>query len=58
MSRTGRFYALRYVEGTDIRDRKHSQTLGRWDTFGEADDARVLRPNADLLEVVVRGGES
>ena len=46
------FYALRYQEHVPVDRRKHADTLGRFDTWLDADDARLLQPNADLLEVV------
>lgn len=49
------FYALRYLAGTALNDRKHEPTLGRWDDFSEADAARERRFNGRLMEVVVRG---
>lgn len=53
------FYALRYVDGTPLSDRKHEHTLGRFPTWLDAEDARESRPKtvADKLEVVVRGAE-
>lgn len=48
------FYALRYLPHVAVKDRKHEHTLGRFDTWVEADDARVLTPVADVLEVVER----
>lgn len=54
------FYTLRYLPGTDLRDRKHRATTVRTDTWLEAEDARLALPEAigDKLEVVVRGTES
>lgn len=51
------FYALRYLPEVMLKDRKHQQTLGRFETFADADDARVARPASDLLEVVQREDE-
>ena len=48
------FYAIRYVTGTPLRDRKHEPTIGRFDNWGSAEDARLGRFNAHLLEVVLR----
>jgi hypothetical protein len=48
------FYALRYVANVPLPERKHDLTLGRFDTFADAEAARRSRPNADDLEVVVR----
>ena len=50
-------YTLRYVEGTDIRDRKHRFTEVRAETWADAEDARLAMPPVvrDVLEVVVRG---
>lgn len=52
-----RHYTLRYLPGTDLRDRKHTNTLVRVATWDEAESARQGLPEAvrDLLEVVVRG---
>ena len=48
------FYALRYIEGTPLAKRKHEPTLGRFDTYADAEAARRDRFGGDLLEVVVR----
>lgn len=47
------FYVLRYAAGTDLRDSKHEHTLGRFETWSDAEAARTLRPTPwrDLLEV-------
>jgi hypothetical protein len=49
------FYALRYLDGVPLKDRRHEPTIGRWADFGDADDARATRFNGHLMEVVVRG---
>lgn len=53
-------YTLRYIDGTDLRDRKHTFTQVRAGTWVEAEDARLLVPQpwGDLLEVVERGTEA
>lgn len=48
------FYALRYIDGTPLRDRKHEPTLGRFEDFEGAETARLTRFNGHLLEVVDR----
>lgn len=50
-------FTLRYVEGTDLRDRKHVHTLVRASTWLEAEEARLALPEeiADRFEVVERG---
>ena len=48
------FYALRYLTGTPLRDRKHEPTLGRFEDYDAAETARTDRFNAHLLEVVLR----
>lgn len=52
-----RHHTLRYVDGTDLRDRKHRFTQVRTESWVAAEDARLLVPQpwGDLLEVVVRG---
>jgi len=49
------FYALRYVAGTPLPERKHVHTLGQWATFDDAERVRQSSPVSHLLEVVVRG---
>lgn len=51
-------YVLRYVDGVDLKDRAHSETLGRWSTWAAADDAREASPKRDQLEVLARVVES
>lgn len=51
------FYAIRYVPGVPLASRIHRNTLGRFTSWDEAESARQAQSNADLLEVVVRGGE-
>ena len=60
MTTTEKFFTLRYIEGTDLRDRKHRFTEVRTGTWVEAEDTRLAMPPVvrDVLEVVVRGGES
>lgn len=48
------FYALRYLPHVSILKRKHIFTLGRFETYDEADAARERTPVAGLLEVVER----
>lgn len=48
------YFALRYVAGIPVDQRKHEFTLGRWATWIDADDARLLNPAQNLLEVVER----
>jgi hypothetical protein len=48
-------YTLRYLPHVPFDVRKHAQTLGRWSEWVDAEDERERRPDADLLEVVVRG---
>jgi hypothetical protein len=48
---TKEFYVLRYTAHVPVDQRKHADTEGRFDTWLDADDARLLRPNKDLLEV-------
>ena len=43
-------YVLRYVDGVDLKDRAHAETLGRWPTWTAADDAREASPKRDQLE--------
>lgn len=49
------FYALRYASEVPLEQRKHAQTLGRFESWVEADEERERRAHARLLEVVVRG---
>lgn len=49
-----RFFALRYVRGTALRDRLHASTVGRFPTRVAALIAGTERTNGHLLEVVVR----
>lgn len=46
------FYVIRYTEHVPVDHRKHAHTLGRFDSWVSADDARVSSPVAELLEVV------
>lgn len=48
------FYALRYIPGIPLKDRKHAPTVGRWNTWVDAEDARLERPHPERLEVVQR----
>lgn len=50
-------FTLRYLPGTDLRDRKHRHTLVHTASWVDAEDARLALPDevADLLEVVERG---
>lgn len=50
----GTFHALRYRPEVPLNRRKHGPTLGRFESWIDAEDARVERFNAELLEVVVR----
>lgn len=52
-----RHYTLRYLPGTDIRDRKHRPTEVRAETWVDAEDARLALPErvGNMLEVVERG---
>lgn len=52
------FHALRYLPTVPLKERKHVPTLGRWDSWLEAEDARLLLPTAGLLEVVPREDRS
>jgi hypothetical protein len=56
---TSSFYTLRYLPGTDLRDRKHRHTQVRAETWVDAEDARLALPErvGNLLEVVERGTE-
>lgn len=47
---------LRYLPGTDLRDRKHAFTLVHAETLAEAEAAReaVPEPWRSMLEVVER----
>lgn len=47
-------YVLRYVAGTPLKDRPHSETLGRWPSWVDAEEARERSPRRDQLEVVTR----
>ena len=51
------FYALRYVAGVNLQDRKHADTVGRWASFEDADAERVKKKRPDILEVVTRSTE-
>ncbi len=51
-------YVLRYVDGVDLKDRTHAETLGRWPTWTATDDAREASPKRDQLEVLARAVES
>ena len=53
------FYTLRYLPGTDLRDRKHRHTEVHAETWVEAEDARLALPErvGNMLEVVERGTE-
>ena len=51
------FYALRYLPLVPLTKRKHEPTVGRFETWLDAEVARETRPGKDLLEVVVRGAE-
>lgn len=46
------FYVLRYVPDVEVRQRKHVHTLGRFPSWVDAEDARLVSPVAVLLEVV------
>jgi hypothetical protein len=48
------FYALRYLDTVPLRDRRHSETVGRFEDFDTAETARNGRRLGDLLEVVER----
>lgn len=51
-------YVLRYVDGVDLKDRAHAETIGRWSTWTAADDTREASPKRDQLEVLARVVES
>lgn len=51
------FYAIRYLPEVPLKERKHAPIVGRWDDFGDAEDARLALPNASRLEVVTRGAK-
>lgn len=51
-------YTLRYVEGTQLKDRLHVHTLVRCVDWRDAEAARERCPRPELLEVVERGGRS
>lgn len=57
MTTSTEHFTLRYLPGTDLRDRKHQFTTVHAPTWVEAEDARLAVPQqwGDLLEVVVRG---
>lgn len=46
------FYVLRYTDHVPVDHRKHAHTLGRFESWVDADDARVRGAVAELLEVV------
>lgn len=47
-------FFVRYLPHVAVVDRKHVHTLGKHDTWIDAEDARIATPVADLLEVVER----
>ena len=49
---------VRAVDGVDLKDRAHAETIGRWSTWTAADDAREASPKRDQLEVLARAVES
>lgn len=51
MTSRGDYYVLRYVAGTNLQDRKHVHTLGRYPTWLAAEDARLMKPHPERLEV-------
>lgn len=48
------FYALRYLATVPLKKRKHGPTVGRFETWIDAEDERLMRHGSDLLEVVTR----
>lgn len=48
------FYVLRYLPTVPLNKRFHRFTLGRFGTYGDADDARDASPVRDQLEVLAR----
>jgi hypothetical protein len=46
------FYVIRYQPDVPLDERKHSQTLGRFETWADADAERERREHASLLEAV------
>lgn len=47
-------YFIRYCKDVPVHERFHSSTVGRFDSWVDAEDARVLKSNAQDLEVVQR----
>jgi hypothetical protein len=54
---TGSFYAVRYQAQVALKHRKHAPTVGRFETWVDAEDHRLAQFNSDLLEVVTRTEE-
>lgn len=48
------FYALRYLPEVPLKERKHAATVGRFETWLDAEDARAASAKAHQLEVVTR----
>lgn len=46
------FYVIRYLPEVPLDRRRHAQTVGRFETWADADDARELREHASQLEAV------
>lgn len=48
------FYVVRYLPDVDLKKRKHEFTVGRFASFGEAEDHRIAQPVAELLDTYRR----
>jgi len=54
MTESATFYAFRFLDTVPLRERRHSETVGRFETYEDAEAARDSRRLGDLLEVVAR----
>jgi len=48
------FYALRFLPTVPLRQRRHHATVGRFESYDEAETARTGRTLGPLLKVVER----
>lgn len=48
------YYAIRYLPGIPLKERKHQDILGSWHNFEDAEAHRQKQPNAHQTETVWR----